>query len=106
MTDKKYKTLIVWLRRDLRVHDNAALHEACRQAEQVIPLFVLDPAILGRADTGAARVAFLLDALRVLDGSLQVRGGRLVLRTGASPGGDRPGRGRVRGGRRVSSARV
>ena len=67
MPDKKYKTLIVWLRRDLRVHDNAALHEACRQAERVVPLFVFDPDILGREDTGAARVAFLLDALRVLD---------------------------------------
>ena len=64
MADKKYKTLIVWLRRDLRVTDNAALHHACEQAEHVIPLFVLDPFILERADTGAARVAFLLDALR------------------------------------------
>jgi deoxyribodipyrimidine photo-lyase len=82
MPDKKYQTLVVWLRRDLRVHDNAALHEACRQAGQVIPLFVFDPDILGREDTGAARVAFLLDALRVLDANLQKCGGRLVARQG------------------------
>ena len=86
MSDKKYKTLIVWLRRDLRVHDNAALHEACRSAESVIPLFVFDPDILGREDTGAARVAFLLDALRVLDSNLQKAGGRLVVRRGKVPG--------------------
>ena len=79
---KKYKTLIVWFRRDLRVRDNAALHEACRQAEQVVPLFVFDEAILGRSDTGAARVAFLIDALHVLDANLQKRGGRLVIRRG------------------------
>ena len=85
MADKKYKTLLVWLRRDLRVHDNAALHEACLQAEQVIPLFVFDPAILGREDTGAARVTFLLDALRVLDTNLQKRGGRLIVRRGKVP---------------------
>ena len=85
MPDKKYKTLIVWLRRDLRVHDNAALHEACQQAEQVIPLFVFDPDILGREDTGAARVEFLLDALRVLDANLQKCGGRLVVRRGKVP---------------------
>ena len=83
--DKKYKTLIVWLRRDLRVQDNAALHEACLQAEHVVPLFVFDPDILGREDTGAARVVFLLDALKVLDANLQALGGRLILRRGKAP---------------------
>ena len=85
MTDKKYKTLIVWFRRDLRLHDNAALFEAIAQAEFVIPLFVFDPAILERADTGAARVTFLLDALGVLDANLQKAGGRLILRRGSMP---------------------
>ena len=85
MPEKKYKTLIVWLRRDLRVHDNAALHAACAQAETVVPLFVFDPDILGRADTGAARVAFLVDALGVLDANLQKRGGRLIVRRGKVP---------------------
>ncbi len=79
---KNYKTAIVWLRRDLRVHDNAALHAACAQAEMVVPLFVFDPGILGREDTGAARVAFLIDALGVLDANLQKRGGRLIVRQG------------------------
>jgi deoxyribodipyrimidine photo-lyase len=79
---KKYKTLIVWLRRDLRVQDNAALHAACAQAEQVVPLFVFDPDILGREDTGAARVAFLIDALGVLDANLKKLEGRLILRQG------------------------
>ena len=82
---KKYKTLIVWLRRDLRVADNAALHHACEQAERVIPLFVLDPFILERADTGAARVVFLLDALKILDANLQRLGGRLIVRRGRTP---------------------
>ncbi len=85
MADKKYNTLIVWLRRDLRVSDNAALHHACEQAESVIPLFILDPFILDRADTGAARVTFLLDAMAVLDANLQKRGGRLIVRRGRTP---------------------
>ena len=85
MPAKKYKTLIVWFRRDLRLHDNAALHEAIAQAEAVIPLFVFDPAILERADTGAARVAFLVDALGVLDANLQKAGGRLIVRRGRVP---------------------
>ncbi len=85
MPKTKYKTLIVWLRRDLRVQDNAALSAACAQAEQVVPLFVFDPDILGREDTGAARVAFLLDALSVLDANLQKLGGRLIIRNGKVP---------------------
>ena len=85
MTEKKYKTLIVWFRRDLRLHDNIALHEAIAQAESVIPLFVFDPAILERADTGAARVTFLVDALGVLDTNLHKVGGRLIIRRGSVP---------------------
>jgi len=85
MPAKKYNTLIMWFRRDLRVQDNAALHEACAQAQRVIPLFVFDPAILGRADTGAARVAFLVDALGVLDANLGKVGGRLIVRRGHIP---------------------
>jgi len=85
MPEKKYKTLLVWLRRDLRVQDNAALAAACAQAEQVVPLFVFDPDILGREDTGAARVAFLIDALRVLDENLKKLGGRLIIRNGKVP---------------------
>ena len=82
---KKYGTVIAWLRRDLRVADNAALHQACEAAEQVVPLFILDETILVREDTGAARVAFLLDALRVLDAGLHVQGGRLIVRLGKTP---------------------
>ena len=38
-------TAIVVFTRDLRLHDNPALHQACARARQVVPLFVLDPAI-------------------------------------------------------------
>ena len=42
-------TAVVWFRRDLRVHDLPALAHACREHERVVPLFVLDPALLRRA---------------------------------------------------------
>ena len=38
-------TAIVVFTRDLRLHDNPALHQACARARQVVPLFVVDPAI-------------------------------------------------------------
>jgi deoxyribodipyrimidine photo-lyase len=63
------------------VHDHPALAEAVRAAERVVPLFVLDRAILERF--GAPnRIAFLLDALRDLGRELRRRGGTLVLRQG------------------------
>jgi deoxyribodipyrimidine photo-lyase len=69
-------TTVLWFRRDLRLGDHLALAEAAG-AGPVVPLFVLDPALLGPA--GAPRTAFLYRCLRALDESI---GGRLVVRTG------------------------
>jgi deoxyribodipyrimidine photo-lyase len=75
------RTGIVLFTRDLRVHDNPALHAACEECDRVVPMFVLDDALLARL--GAPnRVAFLLDALRDLDGSLRALGAALVVRQG------------------------
>jgi deoxyribodipyrimidine photo-lyase len=76
------RVAIVLFTRDLRVHDNLALSTAAREAEQVVPLFVFDDAILGGNFARPNRVAFLLDALRDLDTSLTSRGARLVVRSG------------------------
>jgi deoxyribodipyrimidine photo-lyase len=40
------RTAIWWVRRNLRLADNQALTAAQDQAEQVLPVFVLDPALL------------------------------------------------------------
>ena len=46
-------TAIVWFRRDLRVHDHPALTAAARSADRVVPVFVLDDALLrGRFESG------------------------------------------------------
>ncbi|MGH3765324.1 MAG: cryptochrome/photolyase family protein [Pseudonocardiaceae bacterium] len=68
--------------RDLRVHDNPVLHAACHAAPNVVPLFVLDPAILRGGSMSANRAAFLADALADLDAQLRARGGHLVVRSG------------------------
>lgn len=68
---------IVWFRRDLRLTDHPALCDAVAAAEQIVPVFVLDPALLNPA--GAPRVAFLVGCLQALDADL---GGTLVIRTG------------------------
>ena len=76
------KTAVVLFNRDLRVHDQPALSTAAAAAAQVLPLFVLDEAILGIGFAVPNRVAFLLDALRDLAGSLERLGGELIVRRG------------------------
>lgn len=73
---------IWWLRRDLRLTDNQALTAACRSATTVIPLFILDPAILHSPWSSPQRRAFLFGGLRVLDNALRERGSRLIVRQG------------------------
>lgn len=76
---------IWWVRRDLRLHDNRALQEALTRGAGVIPLFILDPAILESASHRRAlrRKAFLFGGLRALDGDLRASGGRLIVRRGS-----------------------
>jgi len=74
-------TAIVLYTRDLRVHDNPALHRACQEARQVLPLFVTDPAIAG-PDRSPNRARFLAESLAGLRESLRERGADLVVRYG------------------------
>jgi deoxyribodipyrimidine photo-lyase len=75
-------TTLVLLTRDLRIHDNPALAAAARRSDRVVPLFVLDPAILGSPATGANRLRFLRRSLEDLDRSLRRLGAGLVVRSG------------------------
>jgi deoxyribodipyrimidine photo-lyase len=73
-------TTVLWFRRDLRLLDHPALLAAAAGGQRVVPLFVLDDALLGPA--GDARVAFLLRSLGALDADLREHGPGLVVRRG------------------------
>ena len=62
------KRAIFWFRRDLRLRDNPALLAAFDDADEVIPLFVMDDQIADRA--GAHRRAYLAASLAALDESI------------------------------------
>ena len=70
---------LVWLRRDLRLDDNAALATACAECDVVALGFVLDPAILRSPRIGPPLVQFFFDALTALGGELRALGSDLVL---------------------------
>ena len=70
-------TSIVWFRRDLRLHDNPAVQRAAQAGNRVLPIFVIDPALV--RPSGEVRLAFMYRSLRELDAALD---GRLVVRLG------------------------
>lgn len=67
---------------DLRVHDNPVLRAALRDAQRVVPLFVVDTGIRRTGFAVPNRAAFLADSLADLDAALRQWGGRLVMRVG------------------------
>ncbi len=73
-------TSLWWIRRDLRLTDNPALHAAL-EAGPVIPVFILDP----KFDSASPRRRdFLYAGLRALDRDLRARRSYLLLRRGDS----------------------
>jgi deoxyribodipyrimidine photo-lyase len=75
-------TALLWFRRDLRVVDHPALTLAVREYDRVVPVFVLDDALLGGRFASGPRTAFMLGCLRALDAALRERGSGLVVRRG------------------------
>jgi deoxyribodipyrimidine photo-lyase len=73
---------VVWFRRDLRVADHPALRAALDAADQVVPVFVVDRALLDGHPSGPNRRAFLHGALQALGRELEALGGRLLLPEG------------------------
>jgi deoxyribodipyrimidine photo-lyase len=75
-------TILLWHRRDLRLHDNVALHQASTGDKPLLPLFILDPGILSAEDTAPVRVDFLLANLHALKEHYRALGGELFIRQG------------------------
>jgi deoxyribodipyrimidine photo-lyase len=75
-------TALLWLRRDLRLHDHPALHAACDGADRMIPVFCFDDGLLTGRHASGPRTQFLLECLAELDAGLRDRGSRLFVRHG------------------------
>ena len=85
---KPGSTTLVWLRRDLRLHDHEPLARALEDGGRVVAVYCFDPREHGQTHlgafpkTGAPRARFLVDSLASLRRSFQQRGGDLVVRRG------------------------
>jgi len=85
-------TTLLWLRRDLRLHDNPAL-VAAAESDRLLPVYVFDRDHYGTADfggaasftyekTGGRRLRFRIESVADLRSRLRDRGSDLVVRVG------------------------
>jgi len=74
--------IVVWFRRDLRLHDHPALMDAVASGRPVAPLFVVDPNLVHGRFESANRTWFLLGSVAALRREVQGLGGRLSVRAG------------------------
>jgi deoxyribodipyrimidine photo-lyase len=72
---------LVWLKRDLRVYDHAALAEAARRGP-VLPLYIAEPGYWSMPDTSGRHWAFVAECLKELQADLAELGQPLVIRVG------------------------
>ena len=78
------KTILLWLRQDLRLADHPALAAALAVGAPVVPVYILDDAAAGKWKPGGASRWWLHHSLGDLARALEARGARLVLRRGDS----------------------
>ncbi len=62
---------LIWFRRDLRLYDNPALHQACQdQDEDVIAIYFITPLMWKTHDEAACKIEFILQGLHYLQQEL------------------------------------
>ncbi len=74
------ETTLFWLRRDLRLQDNAGLYHALKENKQVLPIFIFDSEILHYLeDKNDLRVQFIHQSLELVQKDLEEHGSSLLV---------------------------
>ena len=82
MTNERMQRTLVWFKRDLRIHDHAAL-VAAQSHHDALALFVMEPEWLKSPECDARHVDFALACLAELRAALARRGMPLLVRVGS-----------------------
>ena len=75
---------VVWFKRDLRLHDHAALVDAAAHGP-LLCLYLIEPSLWAQPDAARQHYEFILESLRELARALKALGGRLHVRSGEVP---------------------
>ena len=73
---------VVWFKKDLRVHDHAALTAAAASGGRILPLYIVEPGYWNQPEHSRRQFDFLKESLDCLADGLGRRGSHLVIRTG------------------------
>jgi deoxyribodipyrimidine photo-lyase len=76
------KVTFFWFRRDLRLKDNVALHNALNSSKNVQVLFIFDDDILSKLPKDDARVSFIYETLVKINIDLNKVGASLLIKKG------------------------
>ncbi|MET0267415.1 MAG: deoxyribodipyrimidine photo-lyase [Duganella sp.] len=76
----KHNSSLVWLRRDLRVFDHVALHQALQDSHKVYCAFIYDTTILADLPRQDRRLDFIHASVAEVDAELRQLGGYLIAR--------------------------
>lgn len=71
-----YPVGLIWLRRDLRLSDNAALYHAAQQCKTLYCAFIFDDSILSALPHSDRRIEFICRSLSELDEAMRLCAGR------------------------------
>ncbi|MEM8484932.1 MAG: deoxyribodipyrimidine photo-lyase [Bacteroidota bacterium] len=80
----QHPPILVWLRRDLRLHDNPALFHAAATGRPIVPVFIWSPEEAGAWAPGGAHKWWFHHSLLSFRESLAACGASLVIRSGSS----------------------
>lgn len=78
----KNKVSFFWFRRDLRLHDNAALSKALQSGNKVIPIFIFDEEITNNLPKNDARISFIYETLKSINDELCKIESSLIVKKG------------------------
>lgn len=73
---------LVWMRRDIRLHDHHALSQACKDHDEVTIAFIFDSLILGKLPKSDKRLTFIHQGLVEVEEKIQEKGSSLIIRHG------------------------
>jgi len=76
------KISVFWFRRDLRLEDNTALHQALLNEENVLPIFIFDEEIINELPANDPRLNFIYDNLYHIDQTLKTKNASLLILKG------------------------
>lgn len=83
----KKRTVLIWFRNDLRIHDNEMLSRASLRGEKIVPVYIFDPRYYYQTSyetqkTGSLRAQFIIESVQSLCEEFQELGGQLIVAEG------------------------